>query len=107
MDVVIGLILMIGRDNRNEKESLAAIAKPLLKHVVGEKQTQTMEMLKYYPENDRTNSKTAGAVRLFTIAAEARINLPLGTHKTARKGDFRWFTGVIAWFGGRRLKLHT
>lgn len=84
-----------------KNENFANIAKTFAaKHVVGEKaNADYMEMLKYYPENDPDEFKNGWCCAfVYHCCREAGINLPLGTHKTARKGHFRWFTSVIAWF---------
>jgi len=98
---IIRLVLMIGGTVAMKRESLAAIAESLAaKHIVGEKTNRDyMKMLKYYPENDPDEFKNGWCCAfVYHCCREAGINLPLGTHKTARKGNFRWFTGVIAWF---------
>ena len=84
-----------------KNENFANIAKTFAaKHVVGEKaNADYMEMLKYYRENDPHEFKHGCCCASFYhFGRKAAINLPLGTHKTARKGHFRWFTSAIAWF---------
>lgn len=89
-----------------KNENFANIAKTFAaKHVVGEKaNADYMEMLKYYPENDPDEFKNGWCCAfVYHCCREAGINLPLGTHKTARKGHFRWFTPLSHGLSGRRL----
>ncbi len=84
-----------------KRELLADIAEDFAaKDVVGEKaNADYMEMLKYYPENDPDEFNNGWCCAfVYYCCREAGIDLPLGTHKTARPSQFRWFTSCIAWF---------
>lgn len=69
------------------------------RNIVGDKfNVDFMEMLQYYPENDPDEFIIGWcATFVFHCCREVGFNLPLGTNKTALKGNFRWFTSVIAW----------
>lgn len=84
-----------------KRETLGNVAETFaLKHIVGEKtNADYIEMLKYYPENDPDEFKNCWCCAfVYHCCREYEIELPLGTHKTTRKGHFRWFTSAIAWF---------
>ena len=70
------------------------------KSVTGTKSdTNYLEMLKYYPDNDPDEFVGCWCCTfVFHCCRQVRLDLPLGTHKTARAGSFRWFTSVIAWY---------
>jgi hypothetical protein len=83
------------------KIELGDIAETLAaKHIIGEKtNSDFLELLKYYPKNDADEFKNCWCcVFVYHCCRKAGVDLPLGTHKTARKGHFRWFTSVLTWF---------
>ncbi|MDR1410564.1 MAG: CHAP domain-containing protein [Oscillospiraceae bacterium] len=83
------------------KIELGAIAETLAaKHIIGEKtNSDFLELLKYYPKNDADEFKNCWCCAfVYHCCRKAGVDLPLGTHKTARKGHFRWFTSVLTWF---------
>ncbi len=82
-----------------KRETIAAIAEAFAtKRVVVEKSNADyLEMLKYYLENDLGEFRNGWCCEFaYHCCREAGFDLLLGTHKTACKGDFRWFTSVIA-----------
>lgn len=84
-----------------KRETLGNVAEVFAaKHVIGEKSSPDfMEMLKYYPENDADEFRNGWCCAfVYHCCREAGLDLPLGTHKTVRKGHFRWLTSCIAWF---------
>lgn len=57
-----------------------------------------MDILQYYPENDPKEFYHCWcAAFVYHCCRLAGMHLPLGTGKTGRKGQFRYFTGCIAW----------
>jgi hypothetical protein len=83
------------------KAELGDVAETLAaKRIIGEKSNSDfLELLKYYPKNDADEFKNCWCCAfVYQCCREAGLDLPLGTHKTVRKGHFRWFTSVVAWF---------